>query len=242
MIWVRQRFLGTSVSPSASTSPPLVSSRLLLHLRTRAGARQVRSASVDDHQKQGSSLNVSTFHLQVAAEEVSREEPKISYVSSVSRLLLIEDPIAGEFVGLLLQQPRLMAVDDQGNCVSVGVTTLTVTASLKNASGEPVGGLEGNTTILFSSCWANFSDLSILNSGENLTMVFTLKDWGAQSRSFSVKNIPTTEGPMPTTTDRPATTDDDSLFGSSTAVSAGSLCLISIIYEAACCFTSIPFC
>ncbi|MED6272504.1 hypothetical protein CHARACLAT_031069, partial [Characodon lateralis] len=178
----------------------------------------------------------------VAAEEVSREEPKISYVSSVSRLLLIEDPIAGEFVGLLLQQPRLMAVDNQGNCVSVGVTTLTVTASLKNASGEPLGGLEGNTTILFSSCWANFSDLSILNSGENLTMVFTLKDWGAQSRSFSVKNIPTTEGPMSTATDRPATTDDDSLFGSSTAVSAGSLCLISIIYEAACCFTSIPFC
>ncbi|KAM4549557.1 fibrocystin-L-like, partial [Fundulus diaphanus] len=176
------------------------------------------------------------FHLQVAAEDVSRDEPKTSYVSRVSRLLLVEEPLAGEFVGPLVQQPRLMAVDDQGNCVSVGVTTLTVTASLKNADGEAVGGLEGNATILFSSCWANFSDLSVLSSGENLTMVFTLKDWGAQSRSFSVKNVPTTEAPAA------STTDDGSVFSSSTAVSAGSLCLISVIYEVACCSTSIPLC
>uniref|UniRef100_A0A3B5MPL8 G8 domain-containing protein n=1 Tax=Xiphophorus couchianus TaxID=32473 RepID=A0A3B5MPL8_9TELE len=98
------------------------------------------------------------------AEDVSREEPKASYLSSVSRLLLIRDPVAGEAVGPLLQQPVLMAVDNQGNCVSVGVTSLTVTASMKNASGDPVGGLDGNATIRFSSCWANFSDLSILTS------------------------------------------------------------------------------
>ncbi|MEQ2171675.1 hypothetical protein GOODEAATRI_013200 [Goodea atripinnis] len=48
----------------------------------------------------------------------------------------------------------------QGNCVFVGVTKVTV----KNASREPVGGLEGNTTFLFNSCRANFRDLSILNS------------------------------------------------------------------------------
>lgn len=53
----------------------------------------------------------------------------------------------------------------QGNCVSVGVTTLTATASLKDAYGSSIGGLGGNTTILFSNCWANFTDLSILYSG-----------------------------------------------------------------------------
>uniref|UniRef100_A0A3B5MPJ0 G8 domain-containing protein n=1 Tax=Xiphophorus couchianus TaxID=32473 RepID=A0A3B5MPJ0_9TELE len=95
------------------------------------------------------------------------KEPKASYLSSVSRLLLIRDPVAGEAVGPLLQQPVLMAVDNQGNCVSVGVTSLTVTASMKNASGDPVGGLDGNATIRFSSCWANFSDLSILTSGDS---------------------------------------------------------------------------
>uniref|UniRef100_A0A3B3YLL5 G8 domain-containing protein n=1 Tax=Poecilia mexicana TaxID=48701 RepID=A0A3B3YLL5_9TELE len=109
----------------------------------------------------------SSFHLQVAAEDVSRDQPKASYVSSVARLLLIQDPVAGEAVGPLLQQPVLMAMDDQGNCVSVGVTSLTVTASLKNTSGNPVGGLDGNVTIRFSSCWANFSDLSILTSGDD---------------------------------------------------------------------------
>lgn len=57
------------------------------------------------------------------------------------------------------------AVFNQGNCISVGVTTLTVTATLKDATGNPVEGLEGNTTIKFSSCWANFTDLAINNGG-----------------------------------------------------------------------------
>ncbi|XP_043994771.1 fibrocystin-L-like isoform X2 [Gambusia affinis] len=175
---------------------------------------------------------------QVAAENVSREEPKASYVSSVSRLLLIQDLVAGEAVGPLLLQPVLMAVDDQGNCVSVGVTSLTVTASLKNASGDPVGGLGGNTTIRFSSCWAIFSDLSILTSGENLTMVFTLKDWSVQSRSFSVVDVP----PSGTTESPPRPTEGNSVFSSGSAVSAGGLCLISVIYEVACCSTSLPLC
>ncbi|XP_042290990.1 PKHD1 like 1, tandem duplicate 1 [Thunnus maccoyii] len=203
----------------------------------------------------------------VATEEVTREEEKVSYVSSVNNLLLIEEPMAGVYVGPLHQQPRLMAVDEQGNCVSVGVTTLTVTASLKNASGHSVDGLEGNATILFSTCWANFTDLSITNSGENLTMVFTLKEWGAESRAFSVKSIPTTEPPttsshvteppsatsdlstVSTTTHHTTTsttsvepTTDNSIFSSSTAVSAGSLCLVSVIYAVACCSDDIPIC
>lgn len=37
----------------------------------------------------------------------------MSYVSSVNSLLMIVEPIAGEFVGPLHQQPSLMAVDEQ---------------------------------------------------------------------------------------------------------------------------------
>uniref|UniRef100_A0A8C5F806 PKHD1 like 1, tandem duplicate 1 n=1 Tax=Gadus morhua TaxID=8049 RepID=A0A8C5F806_GADMO len=102
---------------------------------------------------------------QVAAEEVTREEPTVSFVSSVDSLRLMEEPIAGEYVGPLSQQPSLMALDEEGNCVSVGVTSLRVTATLKDASGVAVDGLEGNTTILFRSCWANFTDLAIGISG-----------------------------------------------------------------------------
>ncbi|XP_069372727.1 PKHD1 like 1, tandem duplicate 1 [Paralichthys olivaceus] len=191
-----------------------------------------------------------------ATKEVTRKEPEVSYVSTVNDLLLMMDPIAGQFVGPLLQQPSLMAVDEEGNCISVGVTTLSVTASLKNASGNRVDGLEGNTTILFSSCWANFTDLSIVNSGENLTMVFTLKEWGAQSRAFSVKETPTTQTPTvsnnattPTTgttttgsTTTEQTTTDGSIFSSSPTVSAGSLCLVSVIYAVACCSEGTPIC
>lgn len=64
--------------------------------------------------------------------------------------------------------------------MSVGVTTLTLTASLKNASGNDVGGLEGNTTIPFSSCWANFTDLSILNSGTLAFVLNSVAETGAR--------------------------------------------------------------
>lgn len=37
----------------------------------------------------------------------------MSYVSSVNNLLLIVEPIVGEFAGPLYQQPSLMAVDEQ---------------------------------------------------------------------------------------------------------------------------------
>lgn len=44
---------------------------------------------------------------------MTREEPEVSYVSSVANLLLMVEPIAGDFVGPLYQQPVLMAVDEQ---------------------------------------------------------------------------------------------------------------------------------
>jgi len=53
------------------------------------------------------------FKLQVATDEATRDEPKTNFVSSVANLLLVEEPIAGEFVGPLYQQPSLMAVDEQ---------------------------------------------------------------------------------------------------------------------------------
>ncbi|XP_039677098.1 fibrocystin-L-like [Perca fluviatilis] len=204
---------------------------------------------------------------QEATAEVTREEPTVSYVSRLYNLLLIEEPIAGESVGPLYQQPSLMAVDQQGNCVSVGVTTLTVTASLKNSSDNSVDGLEGNTTILFSTCWANFTDLSIQNTGKDLTMVFTLKEWGVQSRAFSVKSTsgtptpstqtpstqapstqapstqaPSTQTPSTLSTNQPQATTSKSTLSSSSTVSAGSLCLVSIMYAVACFLDGTPIC
>ena len=55
----------------------------------------------------------SDFKSQEASEEVTRDEPTVSYVSSMNDLRLIVEPVAGEFVGPLHQQPSLMAVDEQ---------------------------------------------------------------------------------------------------------------------------------
>lgn len=80
-----------------------------------------------------------------------------------------------------------------------------------------------------------------LPAGENLTMAFTLKDWAAQSRSFNVRNISTTQPPMttsnstkPITTQEPSLTTDNSIFGSGRILSAGCLCLITVIYSVVC--------
>ncbi|XP_068189914.1 fibrocystin-L-like [Antennarius striatus] len=179
-----------------------------------------------------------------ASENVTRQEPPVSIVASMASLVLMVEPKAGEFVGPLSQQPRLMAADESGQCVSVGVTSLTVTADLRDSSGNSIDGLGGNTTMLFSSCWANFTDLSILSSGENMTMTFTLREWSTTSRSISIKNSLTTMTPSSNSTSSNSTSSttqptstttlpcaDGTLFCSSTAVSAGSLCLISIIYS-----------
>ncbi|KAM9737277.1 LOW QUALITY PROTEIN: PKHD1 like 1, tandem duplicate 1 [Menidia menidia] len=173
---------------------------------------------------------------EVASGEASREDPSSSRLSSVAALLLVVEPLAGQTVGPLLQQPSLMAVDQQGNCVSVGVTTLTATATLEDASGDPAGGLGGNATIRFSSCWANFTGLSVLQSGQNLTLAFSLESWAARSAPFSVSPAPTTLAPPP------STTQDSSIFSSSPALAAGGLCLLSVIYEVACCSGAIPIC
>uniref|UniRef100_A0A3Q3K5H6 Polycystic kidney and hepatic disease 1 (autosomal recessive)-like 1 n=1 Tax=Monopterus albus TaxID=43700 RepID=A0A3Q3K5H6_MONAL len=218
-------------------------------------ANNLGQAAVSGNLSQSLGFNISSIGIipppppssdpswnEVATAEVTRADPKASYVSSVANLLLIKEPIAGESVGPLYQQPSLMAVDAQGNCVSVGVTTLTVTASLKDVSGNNMDGLEGNTTILFSACWANFTNLSILKStGENLKMVFTLMQWGVESRSFNIKGTLTTDTPTTgSNVTEPMATTDNSVMGSSSTVSASSLCLLGIVYAVACCSEDIP--
>ena len=60
------------------------------------------------------------FKSQEASVEVTRAEPEVSYVSSVNDLLLKMNPIAGQYVGLLLQQPSLMAVNEEvSSCCSI---------------------------------------------------------------------------------------------------------------------------
>lgn len=66
----------------------------------------------------------------------------------------------------------------QGGCVSVGVTSLTISAMLKDANGSPADGLYGNTTIPFQSCWANYTDLAINTTGDgacNLPLLLTVQ-------------------------------------------------------------------
>ncbi|ROL45843.1 Fibrocystin-L [Anabarilius grahami] len=190
----------------------------------------------------------------VATQEVTREDQQVETVKTVSSLMVVVQPVAGSSPGPLSVQPSIMALDaanaadapmqgnsctknkaevcvhasclkyPYGDCVSVGVTTLTISAVLKDANGTPTEGLYGNTTIPFSSCWANYTDLAIFISGDNLKLAFTLNEWKAESRSFTLRS-PTTPSSVVVTTDD----DFPSIFDSSPAVSSPSVCLLMLL-------------
>ncbi|KAJ8389419.1 hypothetical protein AAFF_G00119570 [Aldrovandia affinis] len=163
---------------------------------------------------------------EVASAEVTREEPELNFVSSVSRLVVMVQPVSSGFVGLLAQQPSIMALDEEDNCVSVGVTSLTLTAMLKGSDSSSMSGLQGNTTVSFKSCWANYTDLSISTTGENMKMVFLLNEVETQSRSISIK-ASTTPSLIPETTEL----EFPSIFDSTAAVKSSTLYLFAIIFS-----------
>ncbi|KAA0710209.1 Fibrocystin-L Polycystic kidney and hepatic disease 1-like protein 1 [Triplophysa tibetana] len=165
---------------------------------------------------------------EVATQEVTREDQQVESVKTVSSLLMAVQPVAGLNPGPLSVQPSIMAVDAEGNCVSVGVTSLTISAVLKDANGNLVQGLSGNTTILFSGCWANYTDLSILTSGVNLKLAFTLTEWSTESRSFTV-NAVTTPTIQPTPEVVPTDDDSSGIFDSSPSFSSSSMCLLMLL-------------
>ncbi|XP_072925977.1 LOW QUALITY PROTEIN: PKHD1 like 1, tandem duplicate 1 [Hemitrygon akajei] len=123
---------------------------------------------------------------QVAAQPVQREEVSKNHVAPVAGLVVVTEPIAGDPGQVLSQQPSLVAVDSDGNCVSVGVTSWGLVAVLVNSQGVPVPGLNGTTRILFKGCWAIFTDLSISINGTNYRLRFQLMSLEAQSHKFSV--------------------------------------------------------
>ncbi|XP_072530724.1 PKHD1 like 1, tandem duplicate 1 [Salminus brasiliensis] len=173
---------------------------------------------------------------QVAGQDVTREDPVVQTVKSVSSLIVVVEPVAGYHPGPLSLQPCIMAVDQAGDCVSVGVTTLTITAVLKDTHGNPVDGLYGNTTISFSSCWANYTDLAISTIGENMTLAFTLNKWVTQSRSFTVKEVLTTASKSASLTSTTqststsmSTTDNNSIFDSSPALKTGTVYMLMLL-------------
>ncbi|XP_069051252.1 PKHD1 like 1, tandem duplicate 1 [Lepisosteus oculatus] len=197
-------------------------------------ADSLAQASISGNLSQSIQFNVSSIGVippvppstdsswsQVATQDVSRTDPSVSYVSAVSALVVVVHPIAGGNGELLSQQPAVMAVDSNGNCVSVGVTSFTLTAVLTASTGASISGLNGNTTVLFSSCWANYTDLSLNATGTDLKLTFTMNQVSAQSRSFGVKAVAATTATSNST--------QTTTLNSSPCVKASTLYLLVVI-------------
>ncbi|XP_044933989.1 fibrocystin-L [Mustela putorius furo] len=112
----------------------------------------------------------------VTAQPVERFAFPVHHVAFVSSLSVIAQPVPAQPGQPFSQQPSVKAVDSDGNCVSVGITSLTLKAVLKDSNNNQISGLSGNTTIPFSSCWANYTDLTLLRTGKNYKIEFILDD------------------------------------------------------------------
>ncbi|XP_012578380.1 PREDICTED: fibrocystin-L [Condylura cristata] len=125
--------------------------------------------------------------IKVTAQPVERSAFPVHHVAFVSSLSVITQPVAAQPGQPFSQQPSVKAVDSDGNCVSVGITSLTLKAILKDVNNNQISGLRGNTTIPFSSCWANYTDLILLRTGKNYKIEFILDNVArVESRTFSL--------------------------------------------------------
>ncbi|XP_056378576.1 fibrocystin-L-like isoform X2 [Hyla sarda] len=161
---------------------------------------------------------------QVAAQEVNRtQESTGSYLATVSALKVIQEPVAGIPGERLSQQPSVMAVDSNGNCVSVSVSSMTLTATLKYSNGSTVSnGLKGNVTVAFDSCWANFTDIVLLLPGKGYKLDFVLNNVNVQTRSFDAKTATVTTATSRTTTTTTSRTTTSSSDNSDAAIAIHS--------------------
>ncbi|KAJ8273405.1 hypothetical protein GJAV_G00101260 [Gymnothorax javanicus] len=241
----RRRATGLTVEveirqpPQLNTTPNSTSEEFS---ELRNIANDLGEAAVSGNLSQAIGFNVSSMGIipppppasdptwsKVASVEVSREEPTVSFLSSVYKLQVVVQPASSGTPGLLSQQPSVKVVDEEGNCMAVGVVSLRLTASLKGSDSASVSGLEGNTTMPFEGCWANFTDLSINTTGENMMMVFTLNAVQAQSGGITIKAA-STPSPTGTTSDD---FDDDldfpSIFDSAAPMKSSTLYLFALI-------------
>lgn len=173
---------------------------------------------------------------QVASEPVQRESVSRAHVATVAALVVVTEPIAGEPGQLFKQQPCIMAVDTDDNCVPVGVTLWELDVVLVNFQDEVVTGLNGTTRILFTGCWANFTDLSISANGTRYRLRFQLRSIETRSGTLTVgqsdESKEETEGFSPGPNSRP---DPNSRIRSGIIAGAvlGGLLLCVIIFAVA---------
>lgn len=138
--------------------------------------------------------------IKVTAQPVERSAFPVHYLALVSSLSVVAQPVAAQPGQPFPQQPSVKAVDPEGNCVSVGITSLTLKAILKDSNNNQVGGLSGNTTIPFSTCWANYTDLTPHRTGKNYKIEFVLDNTvRVDSRPFSLsaQSVPGGSGSSP---------------------------------------------
>ncbi|XP_066121905.1 fibrocystin-L [Saccopteryx bilineata] len=125
--------------------------------------------------------------IKVTAQPVERFAFPVHHVAFVSALSVVTQPVAVQLGQPFPQQPSVKAVDYDNNCVSVGITSLTLKAILKDSNNNQISGLSGNTTIPFRSCWANYTDLTLLRTGKNYKIEFLLDNVArVESRAFSL--------------------------------------------------------
>lgn len=113
-----------------------------------------------------------------------------------ARLELVTEPSGANETVPFTSQPRLKLVDIDGTLVTTlghgSLSNWTVTAAIKNGTGDSMALLEGNVNVTLENGWANFTDLSITHNGTDYELLFYISKpsashFNATSQPFEVK-------------------------------------------------------
>ena len=113
-----------------------------------------------------------------------------------AKLELVTEPGGANETVAFASQPRLKLIDIDGTLVTTlghgSLTNWTVTATIKNGSGDPLALLEGSVNVTLENGWANFTDLSITHNATDYELLFYVSKplashFNATSQPFEVK-------------------------------------------------------
>ena len=131
----------------------------------------------------------------MAQEEANQSSSIVSFQIPV-KLVVVQEPFGANETVFFAVQPKLKIVDASGSIVPVlghgALNEWTLTASIKNGTGDPEARLEGNSTVPFVNGWANFTELSISHNATDYELVYTISKpssakFNATSHVFEVK-------------------------------------------------------
>lgn len=140
--------------------------------------------------------NSTNRYDEIQAEQEANAPSNVFSFLIPAKLELVTEPDGANETVPFATQPRLKLIDIDGTLVTTlghgSLTNWTVTATIKNGSGDSLALLDGSVNVTLENGWANFTDLSITHNATDYELLFYVSKplashFNATSQPFEVK-------------------------------------------------------